>query len=69
MKSISARTIIRWLHLLMGIPIIGYIYSPPLQDTLCRPRPLRLCAGDGPVRALDWRADILCGGWWHVRLG
>ena len=23
-----ARTVFRWIHLILGIPIVGYIYSP-----------------------------------------
>jgi len=28
MKFSSQRTIFRWIHLLVSIPILGYIYSP-----------------------------------------
>ena len=28
MKETTKRAIIRWLHLILAIPIIGYIYSP-----------------------------------------
>jgi hypothetical protein len=28
MKASTERKIIRWLHLLIGIPVIGYIYGP-----------------------------------------
>ncbi|MBS1852445.1 MAG: hypothetical protein JST79_16180 [Acidobacteria bacterium] len=28
MKSATARSIFRWIHILLAIPIIGYIYSP-----------------------------------------
>ena len=28
MKYFSLRVIIRWIHVLCAIPIIGYIYSP-----------------------------------------
>lgn len=28
MKESTKRSILRWLHLIFGIPIIGYIYSP-----------------------------------------
>jgi thiosulfate reductase cytochrome b subunit len=27
--SISKRTILRWIHILFALPIIGYIYGPP----------------------------------------
>lgn len=28
MKETTIRSCIRWLHMLLAIPIIGYIYSP-----------------------------------------
>lgn len=28
MSSATKRSIVRWIHLVMSIPIIGYIYSP-----------------------------------------
>jgi len=28
MSSATKRSIVRWIHIVMGIPIIGYIYSP-----------------------------------------
>jgi hypothetical protein len=28
MSSATKRSIIRWIHLIFSIPIIGYIYSP-----------------------------------------
>lgn len=28
MTDTTTRTILRWVHLILGIPIIGYIYSP-----------------------------------------
>ena len=28
MKDVTKRTIVRWMHLVFSIPIIGYIYSP-----------------------------------------
>jgi len=28
MREVTQRSIIRWIHLLLSIPIIGYIYSP-----------------------------------------
>ena len=28
MKETTKRSIVRWLHLILAIPIIGYIYSP-----------------------------------------
>jgi hypothetical protein len=28
MNQATRRSILRWIHLLMSIPIIGYVYSP-----------------------------------------
>ena len=28
MKKISKRSILRWTHIILSIPIIGYVYSP-----------------------------------------
>ena len=28
MKDVTQRVIIRWIHIICSIPIIGYIYSP-----------------------------------------
>ena len=28
MKEAATRSIFRWIHIMLGIPIIGYIYSP-----------------------------------------
>ena len=28
MKETTKRSIVRWIHLIFAIPIIGYIYSP-----------------------------------------
>jgi hypothetical protein len=28
MSRDTSRTIFRWIHIVLGIPIIGYIYSP-----------------------------------------
>ena len=28
MKDATIRTILRWIHIVFSIPIIGYIYSP-----------------------------------------
>ncbi len=26
--AVAARSILRWIHIILGIPIAGYIYSP-----------------------------------------
>lgn len=28
MSEAARRTIVRWIHIVIGIPIIGYVYSP-----------------------------------------
>lgn len=28
MKAVNPRILVRWLHVLLAIPIVGYIYSP-----------------------------------------
>jgi len=28
MKEMTQRRIVRWIHIICGIPIVGYIYSP-----------------------------------------
>ena len=28
MKEVTQRSIVRWLHIILSVPIIGYIYSP-----------------------------------------
>lgn len=29
MSSATQRTIFRWIHIVFGLPILGYIYGPP----------------------------------------
>lgn len=33
MKEATKRSILRWIHIIFGLTIIGYIYGPP-QETL-----------------------------------
>jgi len=28
MKSFNSRIVFRWIHIILSIPIVGYIYSP-----------------------------------------
>ena len=28
MKDAAKRSVLRWIHIIFGIPIIGYVYSP-----------------------------------------
>jgi len=38
MTEATKRTIVRWIHLILAIPIIGYIYSPFDQIPFYAPR-------------------------------
>jgi hypothetical protein len=38
MKDSTQRSIVRWIHIVLSIPIIGYIYSPFEQLPLYAPR-------------------------------
>lgn len=29
MNNSTQRTILRWIHIVFGLPILGYIYGPP----------------------------------------
>ena len=31
MSNATIRTILRWVHILMGLPLIGFIYGPPAE--------------------------------------
>lgn len=31
MTHSTQRTILRWIHILFGFPILGYIYGPPAE--------------------------------------
>ena len=31
MSNTTKRAILRWIHLILAIPILGYIYSPPSE--------------------------------------
>lgn len=31
MKEITKRSIVRWIHLIFALPILGYIYGPPAE--------------------------------------
>jgi hypothetical protein len=33
MNQGTKRSILRWIHIIFGLPILGYIYGPP-QETL-----------------------------------
>lgn len=33
----TQRTVLRWLHLVLAIPILGYIYAPPAEAQLYAP--------------------------------
>jgi hypothetical protein len=38
MKDATKRTIVRWIHIVFSIPILGYIYSPFDQIPMYAPR-------------------------------
>lgn len=38
MTEATKRTVVRWIHIILAIPIIGYIYSPFEQLPLYAPR-------------------------------
>ena len=31
MKDTTKRSILRWIHILFGLPLAGYIYGPPSE--------------------------------------
>ena len=31
MNQGTKRTILRWIHIIFGLPILGYIYGPPAE--------------------------------------
>ena len=31
MNNSTSRTIVRWIHILVGLPLIGFIYGPPAE--------------------------------------
>jgi hypothetical protein len=31
MSSTTKRSILRWIHIIFGLPILGYIYGPPSE--------------------------------------
>jgi hypothetical protein len=33
----TLRTILRWVHLVLAIPVLGYIYAPPAEAQLYAP--------------------------------
>ena len=54
MKETTLRAIIRWIHILCAIPIIGYIYSPfEVIPDYAGADPVRVLSGHAVVRALD----------------
>ncbi len=38
MKDATKRSIVRWIHIIFSIPILGYIYSPFEQLPMYAPR-------------------------------
>ncbi len=37
MTATTKRTILRWIHILGGLPLIGFIYGPPAETEPYRP--------------------------------
>lgn len=37
MKAPSKRTLLRWIHILFALPLIGFIYGPPTETEQYRP--------------------------------
>jgi hypothetical protein len=37
MKKLAKRSILRWIHIVFGVPIIGYVYSPFEEFPNCAP--------------------------------
>ena len=31
MNPTTKRTVLRWFHILFGLPLVGYIYGPPAE--------------------------------------
>ena len=36
-SNATKRTILRWIHLILSIPILGYIYGPPCGSSNSTP--------------------------------
>jgi hypothetical protein len=53
MKETTKRSVVRWIHLVFSIPIIGYIYSPFEQLPNYAP----------PTRFVFFPAMVLSGLW------
>ena len=60
MNPNTKRTILRWLHILFGLPVVGYIYGPPAETLPYLPyfryiyMPVVLLAG-----LLMWKGHVL----------
>ena len=37
MTATTKRTILRWIHILFALPLIGFIYGPPAETEQYRP--------------------------------
>jgi thiosulfate reductase cytochrome b subunit len=53
MTASTQRTIVRWIHLILAIPILGYVYSPFEE----------LPNYAGPTRFVFFPAIVLTGLW------
>jgi hypothetical protein len=67
MKASTERNIIRWVHILLSIPVIGYIYGPVAQIPEAA---LMVRALFFPVIVLSgfylWKGHLLKK-WWRTR--
>ena len=54
MKDATKRSILRWIHIVFSIPILGYIYSP-FEETskVRRPCSVCRCSCNAPFGTLD----------------
>jgi hypothetical protein len=54
MKETTKRSIVRWMHIVFSIPILGYIYSPFEKTSRLRsPNPVCLLSCNGSFRIVD----------------
>ena len=68
MSNSTQRTIIRWIHIVLAIPILGYIYSP-FDQIPNYARPTRFVFV--PVLVLSglwmWKGHLVRNFWWGRR--
>jgi hypothetical protein len=62
MSSGTKRSIFRWIHLILSIPIIGYIYSPFEKFQITRRLPGLFSFRGSPFRGCGCGRAMWCGG-------